>query len=282
MLTFSAVVLGTLIWMENIVSLSPARGCEAPKVISQPSQESIHPYQVVKRYPHDKQAFTQGLVFKEGDLYESTGLYGHSSLRKVELGTGRVLALRRLDPQVFGEGLTVVKGRLMQLTWQAEKALIYRPNSLQPTGKLRYHGEGWGLTTVGDQLVMSNGTNVLVWRNPDTFVIEKSRRIRVREHPLQGLNELEYVKSKILANVWPGDCIAEIDPQSGQVTGWLDLNGLYPAASRRDDADVLNGIAYDPENDYLYVTGKRWPYLYQLAVDWKANHQKKIFKSDSM
>ncbi|GAB4358489.1 MAG: glutaminyl-peptide cyclotransferase [Methylohalobius crimeensis] len=269
MLTFSAVVLGTLIWMENIVSLSPARGCEAPKVIPQPSQESIHPYQVVNRYPHDKQAFTQGLVFKEGDLYESTGLYGHSSLRKVELVTGRVLALRRLDPQVFGEGLTMAKGRLMQLTWQAEKALIYRPNSLQPTGKFRYHGEGWGLTTIGDQLVMSNGTNVLVWRNPDTFAIEKSRRVRVRERPLQGLNELEYVKGKILANVWPGDCIAEIDPQSGQVTGWLDLNGLYPVASRRDDADVLNGIAYDPENDYLYVTGKHWPYLYQLAVDWE-------------
>ena len=224
-------------------------------------------YEVIARYPHDSAAFTEGLVFHGKDLYESTGLYGGSSLRRIEPATGRILARRNLGSGLFGEGLTVIDGRLLQLTWHAGRGLFYRLETLEPVGQLGYEGEGWGVTTVGKFLVMSNGSATLIWLNPLDLSFVKTLQVQFQGRPVVGLNELEEVGDRILANVWPRDCIVEIDPGNGRLTAWLDLSGLRPAASRQDHTAVANGIAYDPKRHQLYVTGKRWPYLYVLSVE---------------
>lgn len=224
-------------------------------------------YRVVERHPHDPGAFTEGLVFHRTYLYESTGLYGHSSLRKIDLATGRIVAIRGLPPGLFGEGLTMLDGRLVQLTWRAGLAFVSHPGSLRLLGRLHYAGEGWGVTTVDHHLVMSNGSDTLMRLNPADLSLERTVTVRDRGRPVVGLNELEYVRGRILANVWPHDCVVSIDPDTGVVTAKLDLAGLHPRSSRQDPADVANGIAYDPQRQRLFVTGKRWPYLYVLSIE---------------
>ena len=223
-------------------------------------------YRVVASHPHDPEAFTQGLLFADGKLYESTGGYGESSLRIVDLTSGRVLRQRPLPDDRFGEGLALSGGRLLQLTWRAGIGFIHEPASLAPVDVFRYGGEGWGLAADGTSLVMSDGSAELRFLNLNDLT--EVRRLQVRDgaKPVTGLNELEYVEGELYANVWPSDRIAIINPANGQVRGWLDLTGLLPLVFRTPRTDVLNGIAYDALGKRLFVTGKRWPRLFQIEV----------------
>jgi glutamine cyclotransferase len=223
-------------------------------------------YRVVNTYAHDRGAFTQGLVVTEGILYEGTGRLGASSLRRVELETGDVLQLRRLPVQLFGEGVTVFDDKVYQLTWKAHIGFVYDKYSFDLLGYFTYPTQGWGLTHDGQRLIMSDGTSTLYFLDPDTF--EETGQVQVHDNdgPVTRLNELEYVRGEIFANVWTTDRIARIDPQTGRVTGWIDLAGLLSEEDRSQPVDVLNGIAYDAENDRLFVTGKLWPKLFEIEL----------------
>lgn len=224
------------------------------------------PFEIIARYPHDRNAFTEGLAFYRGELYESTGIRGRSSVRRLDLKSGRVLKTRRLNKALFGEGLTVVNQQLVQLTWQSGSAFIYAPNDLRQTGSFNFSGEGWGSTSIDAQLVISDGSSRL--RFFDSRNYKQTAILQVTEggRPLEGLNELETVGDLIYANVYPSDCIAQIDPQSGRVIGWIDLSGLMPLSERPHRSAVANGIAYNPQTGELIVTGKLWPYIYQLRL----------------
>ncbi len=224
----------------------------------------VDTYRVVQTYPHDPTAFTQGLIFVDGALYEGTGLNGQSSLRRVELETGRVLQQRDLAPEYFGEGITLFGDRIFQLTWQSHVGFVYDRTSFAPVGTFSYPTEGWGLTHDGRRLIMSDGTATLRFLDPATLRETGSVEVRDEHGPVLRLNELEYVEGEILANVWQTDRIARIDPATGRVTGWIDLTGLKPATDR--PIDVLNGIAYDPATKRLFVTGKYWPSLFEIQV----------------
>lgn len=226
-------------------------------------------YRVVKSYPHDANAYTQGLIFRGGFLYESTGQHGQSTLRKVKLETGEVVQQRRIDSVHFGEGLTEWKGRLYQLTWQSNVAFVYDLATFAPVTTLKYPGEGWGLTAGPDSLILSDGTADLRFLDPATF--KELRRVTVRDGgtAIDQLNELEFVRGEVWANVWHTDRIARIDPRTGRVTGWIDLSGLM-SMYRLDAESVLNGIAYDPASQRLFVTGKMWPKLFEIQVVPKA------------
>ena len=223
-------------------------------------------YTVAHVYPHDPQAFTQGLLFLDGALYEGTGLNGRSSIRKVRLENGEVLQLQKLDPQYFGEGIAVMGGRLFQLTYTSGVGFVYDRATFQRTGTFTYPGEGWGLTHDGTRLIMSDGTAYLRFIDPKT--LKQTGRLRVRDGatPVVSLNELEYVKGEILANVWQTDRIARISPRTGEVTGWIDLKGILSPRDAAQGVDVLNGIAYDAAGDRLFVTGKLWPKLFEIKI----------------
>ena len=222
--------------------------------------------ETVRVYPHDPTAFTQGLVFHDGVLYESTGRYNESTLRRVELQTGKVLQKVDVPPQHFAEGLALLGGKLYQLTWQDKVGFVYDLATLQQSGTFGYAGEGWGLTTDGTSLIMSDGSNQLRFLDPQTYQVTRTVDVRDGDEFIQQINELEWVRGEIWANVWHSDRIARINPQTGQVVGWLDLADLYPEAQRTDGEAVLNGIAYDPQGDRLFVTGKLWPALYEIRV----------------
>lgn len=224
----------------------------------------IYGYRVVNVYPHDRDAFTQGLVYDGGVLYEGTGLYGRSTLRRVELETGRVLERRRLPRHVFGEGITVFGDRIIQLSWRSQIVLLYDKRTLQLLSQTPYAGEGWGLTHDGTQLIISDGSANLRFLDPRTLAVVRRIEVRDERGPVASLNELEHVRGEIYANVWQTDRVAVISPQTGRVRAWIDLGGLLSA----DDApvDVLNGIAYDKERDRLFVTGKLWPKLFEIQV----------------
>ena len=224
-------------------------------------------YRVVAEYPHDRGAFTQGLVYVDGVFYEGTGLYGESTLRRVDPETGEVLQAVRLSEEYFGEGIAVLDDRIYQLTWKNGVCIVFDRESFEVVDAFRYLTEGWGLTTDGERLIMSDGTARLFVRDPETFdvldIIYVSDGIRT----VTNLNELEIVDGEIWANVWKTDRIARIDPETGHVTGWIDLSELLSKQDRRKHpVDVLNGIAYDPETDRLFVTGKRWPKLFEIEV----------------
>jgi glutaminyl-peptide cyclotransferase len=226
----------------------------------------VYGYRVVNIYPHDRQAYTQGLIWCDGFLYEGTGLNGASSLRKVRLESGRVVEQRSLERQYFGEGITEWGSRLLQLTWNSQKGFIYDRAGLKPRGTFRYPGEGWGLTHDKERLIMSDGTAELRFLDPKT--LRETGRLAVHSNgaPLPDLNELEFVRGEIFANVYRTDAIARISPRSGAVTGWIDLRGLLPEADRLIPVDVLNGIAYDAGRNRLFVTGKLWPKLFEIEI----------------
>jgi glutamine cyclotransferase len=223
-------------------------------------------YQVVHTYPHDRSAYTQGLIFLDGHLYESTGLNGRSSLRMEDLVTGRILQFQDVPSKYFAEGLTSWGSTLIQLTWQSHIALVYDRFTFRELRTLPYPGEGWGLTEDGKSLILSDGTATLRFLDPTTF--RELRRINVKDlgRPVTQLNELEYIHGQIYANVWHSDRIARISPSSGNVLGWIDLSGLLPESDRTDPEAVLNGIAYDAANDRLFVTGKLWPKLFEIKL----------------
>ncbi|MER3437948.1 MAG: glutamine cyclotransferase [Chloroflexota bacterium] len=240
----------------------------APAVIAGPSAGAapVASYRVIRAYPHDPDAFTQGLVYDGGVLYEGTGLQGRSSLRRVDLETGRVLQNVSLDSAYFGEGIALFGERIYQLTWKSHICFVYDKTTFTLLGTFSYTGEGWGLTSDGQHLIMSDGTSTLAFRDPDTFAIV--RQIEATDHgtPITRLDELEYIEGEIWANVWQTDRIARIDPRTGKVLGWLDLTGLLsPADQAGRTVDVLNGIAYDATEGRIFVTGKLWPVLYHVV-----------------
>jgi glutaminyl-peptide cyclotransferase len=223
-------------------------------------------YRIVHTYPHDAQAFTQGLLYKDGYLYESTGLRGRSSLRMEDLSTGRVLQSVPVPAEYFAEGLAAWGSTLIQLTWQAHVAFVYDRFSFRLLRTLHFEGEGWGLTGDGRNLILSDGTATLKFLDPETLRVVRQIQVTDRGAPVTQLNELEYVRGEIYANVWHSDRIARIAPATGQVLGWIDLTGILPANERTDPEAVLNGIAYDPVHNRLFVTGKLWPSLFEIKV----------------
>jgi glutaminyl-peptide cyclotransferase len=240
-----------------VVAMAASPACAAPE----------YGYQVVHTYPHDRQAFTEGLFYLDGYLYESTGEEGRSGIRKEKLETGQVVMSRNIAPAYFGEGIVAWKDRLYELTWRNQIGFIYDLATFTPFAKFEYQGEGWALTQDGKRLIMSDGTPELRFLDPDT--LKETGRIRVTDNgkPVGNLNELEYVKGEVFANVWQTNRIARIDPKSGHVTGWIDLTGLLPAAENTGGPDaVLNGIAYDAKGDRLFVTGKMWPKLFEIRL----------------
>ncbi len=225
-------------------------------------------YQVVRVYPHDPAAFTQGLQYIDGALYEGTGLNGRSSIRKVKLETGEVLQKSDLTAEYFGEGITVWKNDLIELTWQSGIAFVYDKTTFQPRRRFNYLGEGWGLTHDDVNLIMSDGTDRLRLLDPATFAERRRIQVTAGGLPIRNLNELEFVKGEIFANIWQTERIARIAPD-GRVVGWIDLGGLL-APSERAGLDVMNGIAYDAAKDRLFVTGKLWPKLFEIKLVKKA------------
>lgn len=223
-------------------------------------------YTVVATYPHDSEAFTQGLDFYRGGLFESTGLNGASSVRKVDLETGEILRRIDLDDQYFGEGLTLLDGRAYQLTWQSEVAFVYRPRTFEQTGERTYEGEGWGLTHNGKRLIMSNGSDVITFRSPAKFELKREIHVVDGGQPVANLNELEWIDNEIFANVWPTDDIVRIDPKSGDVVGRVNLTALREMEEAQGDADVTNGIAFLRAGERLFVTGKFWAHIYEIEL----------------
>lgn len=230
------------------------------------SPVALYTYRVVNVYPHDPDAFTQGLVFDDGVLYESTGLRGRSSLRMVEWQSGTVQRTYTLPEQYFGEGLTLIGDRLIQLTWQSHVGFVYDKDNFDLLDTFEYTTEGWGITHDGQYLIMSDGTEVLHFLDPGSLQEVHQVQVYGAEGPVAHLNELEYVQGEVYANVWLTDWIVTIDPHSGWVTGWLDLAGLLGPEDRTDPVDVLNGIAYDAEGNRLFVTGKLWPKLFEIEL----------------
>lgn len=230
---------------------------------------STYTYEVTHAWPHDRGAFTQGLLFLNGQLLESTGLNRQSSLRRVDLKTGDVLKRVDVPAQYFAEGLAALNGKLFQLTWQDRKCFVYDLESFQLEKEINYEGEGWGLTTDGHWLIMSDGTDQLRFLDPETFA--EKRRVTVRAHgvPVNHLNELEYIKGEVFANVWGTDLVVRIDPATGRIVGVINFSGLLAAGDRDENTDVLNGIAYDAAGDRLFVTGKCWPKLFEVRLKLK-------------
>jgi len=221
-------------------------------------------YDIVNVYPHDENAFTQGLIFENGVLYESTGLCGYSTLRRVELETGNILQFYALPSQFFGEGITIFDEKIIQLTWKSNKGFVYDKYSFDLLQEFDYPTEGWGITHNGSHLIMSDGTATLYFIDPETF--EKVGQVEVHDNsPVTELNELEYIQGKVYANIWKEEKIAIIDPQTGQVKGWIDLTGIQDLENS-DTNNVLNGIAYDAKEDRLFVTGKRWSQLFEIKL----------------
>jgi len=221
---------------------------------------NIQSYRIVKSYPHDKGAFTQGILFHDGYLYESTGLLGQSTIRKVELETGRIAQKHDVPTEYFAEGLVLWKDRLIQLTWKSGKGFIYNKATFHKVGEFTYNGEGWGITSDGQNLIMSDGTATLRFVEPETFNVVRKLTVFDGDKPVAYLNELEYINGEIYANVWMTNYIVRISPENGAVLGWIDLRGL------KTQGDVLNGIAYDKDSGRLFVTGKYWPNIFEIAL----------------
>jgi glutaminyl-peptide cyclotransferase len=227
----------------------------------------VYGYKVVRSYPHDPQAFTEGLFYQDGFLYESTGEQGESSVRKVELSSGKVLQQADLPPQYFGEGIVAWNGRLMQLTWRNRVGVVRDLASFKQLDSFNYPGEGWALTRDSQHIYMSDGTATIRVLDPNSLVQIDSIDVTADGQPLQNINELEWVKGQLYANIWMTDKIARIDPASGKVVGWIDLTGIFDYHQLADPTDdVPNGIAYDAQHDRLFVTGKRWPKLFEITL----------------
>lgn len=245
---------------QNCLFAVGALFCFAAAVFAQ----TVEGYRVIHAYPHDAQAFTQGLVYVDGHLYESTGLNGQSTLREDDLETGRVVKQINVPSRYFAEGLTNWGNTLIQLTWKAHLAFVYDRATFRLLRTMQYPWEGWGLTQDGKHLILSDGSATLHFLNPETFAEVRSLRVTDRGRPVDQLNELEYIHGEIYANVWMTDRIARISPETGKVLGWIDLTGILPAIEIRSRDGVLNGIAFDAAHNRLFVTGKLWPRLFEI------------------
>ena len=231
------------------------------------STPANYTYEIINSYPHDPAAFTQGLIYLDGILYEGTGRYGQSSLREVDLETGNVNTISTIPEQYFGEGITIFDDKIYQLTWQNQTGFIYDQDSFELLDTFTYPTEGWGLTHNGEQLIMSDGTDHLYYLDPNT--LEINHKVSVTDehgNAIVRLNELEYIDGEVYANIWQTNRIVRINPDTGQVTAWIDLTGLLSPESITQPIDVLNGIAYDEQNGRLFVTGKLWPTLFEIEL----------------
>lgn len=253
---FALVFLSTLTWTAFGQSAQHVQAMHTPE----------YTFKIIRVFPHDPAAFTQGLIYHDGFLYEGTGLNGRSSLRKVRLETGEVIQRVDLAPQFFGEGITLLKNEILQLTWQSQTGFVYRLSDFQFLRQFSYPGEGWGLTTHGNELFMSDGTAEI--RVLDAETLKEKRRLKVHDGAaaITEVNELEFVEGEIFANIWETNRIARISPQSGKVVGWIDLTGLLSPIYKLQDGAVLNGIAYDAAQKRLFVTGKLWPNIFQIQL----------------
>jgi glutamine cyclotransferase len=248
-------------------------GCETPPATTPPSPPAANSttvsnfgYEVVKVWPHDPGAFTQGLVFHDGKLLESTGQEGRSSLRRVKVETGQIEQKLEIPSPYFAEGITLLNGKIYQLTWQHQRGFIYDAATLQKIGEFPFFGEGWGIANDGKSLIISDGSSRLRFLDPNNFQVTRTLAVVDRKVPVQELNELEFVQGKIYANIWHQDRIAVIDPQTGSVTAWIDMSGLLAPGEVHDEEAVLNGIAYDESSQRLFVTGKLWPKLFEIRL----------------
>jgi glutamine cyclotransferase len=255
--------------------VSVTNNSNAAPVTQAKKEIPVYTYEVVNTFKHDAQAFTQGLVFHNGFLYESTGQHGKSTLRKVRLEDGDVVKRHKLDREYFAEGMTILNDKIYQITWQEDTCFVYDVNSFEPVGKIRYTGEGWGLTNDGTNLIMSDGSHILKFVEPANFRTVRSVTVTHDTKPLYQINELEFVKGEIWANVWHSEkpdilgkpnTIARIDPSTGKVVGWIDLNNISPEDVARDEENTLNGIAYDAATDRIFVTGKQWRKLFEIKI----------------
>jgi glutamine cyclotransferase len=259
---FSLLTLLAIILWEIMLS-----GAQGSSDSVQQGTIPVFGYEIINVYPHSSPAFSQGLVYDDGLLYEGTGLYGRSTLCRVELQTGRILNQKRLDSNLFGEGIALWKDRIIQLTWQSGLGLVYGKENMTQIGDFSYQTEGWGITSDNKSLIMSDGTDVLHILDPESFKELGRILVTANGKPLQGLNELEYIKGQIYANVWPTNWIAIISPESGEVKGKINLQGILQESDLQGSkVDVLNGIAYDALGDRLFVTGKLWPKLFEIKV----------------
>jgi len=253
----SAFMFGSMLIIASTILIIQQFGKRPPSQVQ-------YSYEIVNVYPHDPEAFTEGLVFDDGVLYEGTGLYGQSTLRRVELKTGRVLQIYALPNDVFGEGVTIFGDEIIQLTWLQHRGFVYDRQTFEPLKEFSYATEGWGLTNNGSCLIMSDGTANLYFLDPETY--EVVGQVEVRDgSPVTGLNELEYIRGYVYANVWHERLIAKIDPKTGNVRGWIDLSKIIDY-DKLDSESVLNGIAYNAKDDLIYVTGKRWPQLFEIRL----------------
>ena len=230
-------------------------------------------YRLVRTYPHDPEAFTQGLVIDNGVLFEGTGLNGKSSLRKVEIETGKILRIKKLPQKFFGEGITTFGNRIIQLTWKSGVGLVFDKDNFDLLQQFTYPYEGWGITNDGQYLIMSDGSAHLYFFDPVRFEEKKRMTVTEGDKAVTMLNELEYVNGKIFANIWKSDLVAIIDPEGGRVIGWIDLSGLSDMSGKLGSEKVLNGIAFDEGRNALFVTGKLWPYLFQIEIIPKEEKQ---------
>lgn len=263
---YSLRLVALMMTMFTFVHPLVACGNNAQSDMASNMNVPVYTYEVVNSWPHDPTAFTQGLVFFDGWLYESTGHYGSSTLRRVELRSGQVSKKVDVSEKCFAEGITIYQGKVYQLTWTEHRALVYDLKSLRLESEIKYEGDGWGLTNDGHALIMSEGTNLLKFLDPVTFRITRMINVMDGQAPLMDLNELEYIKGEIYANIWKSDRIARIDPRDGKLLAWIDLTGLNPLGDHSNSEDVLNGIAYDEKDDRLFVTGKRWPKIFEIRL----------------
>jgi glutamine cyclotransferase len=256
MLTYGRSILHSVLALAFVAASFPVSILAAP----------VSSYKIVKQFPHSTDSYTEGFFYLDGLFYEGTGLKGNSAVLVIEPETGKVVQRRILPPEFFGEGIVDWGHDIYEWTWRSHICFVYDRFSLRPAGQFTYSGEGWGMTRTAKEIITSDGTATLRFRDPDTF--KETRHIVVKDgsDTVEQLNELEYVKGEIYANVWHSDRIARISPRDGHVIGWIDLTGLMPAGRRVSEESVLNGIAYDAQHDRLFVTGKQWPAVFQIKI----------------
>ena len=259
----SAFILAAL--PSILLAVSAFLGCSST-LADQRQDTPVHRVRVVKVYPHDANAFTQGLEVEGETLYEGTGKYGGSTLRRVELSSGETKLYQKLPQNYFGEGISILNGKIYQLTWKERKCAVYEKESLKYIRYFDYSGQGWGLANDGKHLYMSDGTSSIRVVDPDTFKVIRKIRVKEGRKSIDNLNELEFFDGHLYANIWYKDYIAKIDPESGAIVAWIDCSNVYPAKTRPNVEHVLNGIAHDAESGRLFITGKRWPRLYEIEI----------------
>lgn len=234
---------------------------------------SIYGYEIVAIYPHNTTAYTQGFTYQDGIIFEGTGLYGHSSIRKVNLTTGEIIKIKNLSHNYFGEGITIFNDSIFQLTWKSKLAFVYDKLTLIKIRNYSYDTEGWGITHDGQNLIMSDGTSLLYFLDPETFENTRTVQVTYKEKHVTKINELEYINGEIFANIWPSNYIAKINPFTGNIIGWIDLEGLLEEKEHSKTIDVLNGIAFNEKTNNLLLTGKFWPYIFEIRLTTPPKNQ---------